>query len=174
MHSTWSDGEGSIADMANAAVARNYEYIAITDHAKGLKIAGGIDERQIEQQAAEIETVNRELESAKQNCGSCGPWNLNLNPAGEGDLDENALAKLISLSAAFIHPCGEKRIRRAVISRRFAIRHFRFLAIPAGASTTTAWASPRIGHGSSPRRQNGTRPSKSTPIQTGRISVQTC
>ena len=64
MHSTWSDGEGSITDMANAAVARNYEYIAITDHAKGLKIAGGIDERQLEQQAAEIETVNRELERA--------------------------------------------------------------------------------------------------------------
>ena len=37
MHSTWSDGEGSISDMANAAVARNYEYIAITDHAQGLE-----------------------------------------------------------------------------------------------------------------------------------------
>ena len=75
MHSTWSDGEGSIADMAKAAIARDYEYIAITDHAKGLKIAGGIDGRQIEQQGAEIETVNRELESANENCASYGPWN---------------------------------------------------------------------------------------------------
>ncbi len=94
MHSTWSDGEGSIADMANAAVARNYEYIAITDHAKGLKIAGGIDERQIEQQAAEIETVDRELESANVKLRVLRSVELNLSPAGEGDLEENALAKL--------------------------------------------------------------------------------
>src|SRR5512133_2003835 len=32
MHSNWSDGEGSIAEMADAAIARGYEYIAITDH----------------------------------------------------------------------------------------------------------------------------------------------
>ena len=44
MHSTWSDGTGSIREMADAAVERGYEYIAITDHSKGLKIAGGIDE----------------------------------------------------------------------------------------------------------------------------------
>src|SRR4051812_32631491 len=43
MHTTWSDGEGTIAEMADAAVKRGYEYIAITDHSKGLKIAGGID-----------------------------------------------------------------------------------------------------------------------------------
>ncbi len=94
MHSTWSDGEGSIADMAQAAIARDYEYIAITDHAKGLKIAGGIDERQIEQQGAEIETVNRELESANVKLRVLRSVELNLNHAGEGDLEENALAKL--------------------------------------------------------------------------------
>src|SRR6266550_3700724 len=47
MHTQWSDGSGSIEQMAEAAAARNYEYIAITDHAKGLKIAGGIDEAQL-------------------------------------------------------------------------------------------------------------------------------
>jgi len=95
MHSTWSDGEGSISDMAKAAVARNYEYIAITDHAKGLKIAGGIDERQLEQQAAEIENVNRELEKAGNNrLRVLRSLELNLNPAGEGDMEQEALAKL--------------------------------------------------------------------------------
>ena len=58
MHSTWSDGSGSIAEMAEAAAERHYEYIAITDHSKGLKIAGGIDEKQLAQQAAEIRAVN--------------------------------------------------------------------------------------------------------------------
>jgi len=46
MHTQWSDGSGSIAEMAQAAAARGYEYIAITDHSKGLKIAGGINEEQ--------------------------------------------------------------------------------------------------------------------------------
>ena len=40
MHSRWSDGSGTIAEMADAATEKSYEYIAITDHSKGLKIAG--------------------------------------------------------------------------------------------------------------------------------------
>jgi len=44
MHTHWSDGSGSITEMARAGLERGYEYIAITDHSKGLKIAGGIDE----------------------------------------------------------------------------------------------------------------------------------
>jgi len=42
MHTRWSDGSGTVAEMANAAIERSYQYIAITDHSKGLKIAGGI------------------------------------------------------------------------------------------------------------------------------------
>jgi hypothetical protein len=38
MHTLWSDGSGSIRDMAKAAVSRGYSYIAITDHSKGLKM----------------------------------------------------------------------------------------------------------------------------------------
>jgi DNA polymerase (family X) len=42
MNSVRSDGSSSIQEMAEACEARGYEYIAITDHSKGLKIAGGI------------------------------------------------------------------------------------------------------------------------------------
>jgi hypothetical protein len=45
MHTVWSDGAASIRAMAEAAKDRGYEYIGITDHSKGLKIAGGIDEK---------------------------------------------------------------------------------------------------------------------------------
>src|SRR3569832_2593725 len=51
MHTTWSDGDAPIEAMAEAAIARGYEYIAITDHTKGLKIAGGINEEQLTKQA---------------------------------------------------------------------------------------------------------------------------
>src|SRR5205085_12183918 len=47
MHTLWSDGSDSIEDMARAGADHRYEYIAITDHAKGLKIAGGINEEQL-------------------------------------------------------------------------------------------------------------------------------
>jgi PHP domain len=63
MHTQWSDGSGSIEDMARAADERGYEYIAITDHSKGLKIAGGITETELEQQGAEIGNVNEKLQA---------------------------------------------------------------------------------------------------------------
>jgi DNA polymerase (family 10) len=53
MHTQWSDGSASVPEMAEAAAPRGYEYGAITDHSKGLKIAGGIDENQLQQQASE-------------------------------------------------------------------------------------------------------------------------
>jgi putative hydrolase len=94
MHSLWSDGAASIAEMAAAAVELNYEYIAITDHAKGLKIAGGIDESQLVDQGAEIDAVNRSLASAGKTLRVLRSIELNLNPAGAGDMDPDALDRL--------------------------------------------------------------------------------
>ena len=94
MHSSWSDGTASIAEMAAAGADLDYEYIAITDHAKGLKIAGGIDETQLRKQADEILAVNRWLESAGHKLRVLRSIELNLNPAGEGDMEPQALAEL--------------------------------------------------------------------------------
>jgi histidinol phosphatase-like PHP family hydrolase len=58
MHSRWSEGSGTIVEMADAARERSYEYIAITDHSKGLKIADGIDERALRKQSTEIAKLN--------------------------------------------------------------------------------------------------------------------
>jgi DNA polymerase (family 10) len=57
----WSDGSASILEMAEAAAPGGYEYVAIPDHSKGLKIAGGIDENQLQQPASEVATVNENL-----------------------------------------------------------------------------------------------------------------
>jgi len=64
MHTSWSDGSGAVADMAEAADLRGYEYIAITDHSKGLKIAGGIDESELLEQGVEIAATNARLRTA--------------------------------------------------------------------------------------------------------------
>jgi PHP domain len=90
MHTAWSDGSGSIEDMANAAAALGYSYLAITDHSKGLKIAGGINEEQLGQQAEEIETVNDRMPDMRV----LRSIELNLSPTGSGDMDQPALGKL--------------------------------------------------------------------------------
>jgi putative hydrolase len=87
MHTQWSDGAGTIREMAEAAMARGYEYIAITDHTKGLKIAGGIDEAELAKQAEEIAEVNSELARARKNFRVLTSVELNLSPTGQGDLD---------------------------------------------------------------------------------------
>lgn len=92
MHTTWSDGDASIAEMAEAAIARDYEYIAITDHTKGLKIAGGIDEKQLQEQAQEIAEVNDRIRS--HGLTVLHSAELNINPRGEADIDSRTLRSL--------------------------------------------------------------------------------
>jgi len=94
MHTAWSDGSGSIEDMARAASARNYEYIAITDHSKGLKIAGGITEDQLQRQALEIEEVNAKLKAEGCNVQVLRSIELNLDPHGRGDMEPDSLRRL--------------------------------------------------------------------------------
>jgi histidinol phosphatase-like PHP family hydrolase len=94
MHTQWSDGSGTVEDMARAAAERGYEYIAITDHSKGLKIAGGIDEQQLRQQAEEINAVNASMKAEGLSVEVLGSIELNLNPAGGGDMDPASLRDL--------------------------------------------------------------------------------
>jgi histidinol phosphatase-like PHP family hydrolase len=91
MHSVWSDGSGSITEMAEAAAQRGYEYIAITDHAQSLRIAGGIDERQLQEQGAEIAEINASFEALGTSLRVLQSIELNLNPQGEGDMPRSAL-----------------------------------------------------------------------------------
>ena len=60
MHSTWSDGSQSLDDIAVEALARGYEYCAVTDHSYGLPIAGGLSMDRFKQQHAEIDALNEE------------------------------------------------------------------------------------------------------------------
>src|SRR5438270_9748966 len=58
MHSTWSDGSQSLADIIDAGIARGYQYCAVTDHSYGLPIAGGMPMAKAVQQHVEIDRVN--------------------------------------------------------------------------------------------------------------------
>lgn len=101
MHTEWSDGAGSIAAMAEEAARRNYEFIGITDHAKGLRIAGGINEQELAGQGEEIEEVNAHLKSSKSRLRVLRSIELNLSVHGEGDIEPGTLAKLDIVLGAF-------------------------------------------------------------------------
>jgi len=58
MHTEWSDGSESIADIAKAAMARGYEYIGVSDHSYGLRIARGMSMENAARQRREIEALN--------------------------------------------------------------------------------------------------------------------
>src|SRR6202453_535006 len=62
MHTTASDGNNSIREMADAALACGYQYIAITDHSKNLAMTGGMDEKRALEQIKQVRAVDKQME----------------------------------------------------------------------------------------------------------------
>ena len=81
MHTTWSDGSASIEEMVAAAGARGCEYCAITDHARGLAIAGGLPADRVRAQQREIAALNRR----RGPC--CALASIEANIAADGSVD---------------------------------------------------------------------------------------
>ncbi len=57
-HTTATDGKNSIAEMAAGAQAQGYEYLALTDHTRAVRVAGGLS-------AAEMSRHLRAIEKAR-------------------------------------------------------------------------------------------------------------
>ena len=94
MHTTWSDGGGTIADMTAAAIERGYKFIGITDHTQGLSIAGGLDETRLAEQGREIVALNKQLRQRGIDFTILRSAEMNLSPEGAGDMRPTALRKL--------------------------------------------------------------------------------
>lgn len=93
MHSEWSDGTNSVAEIAAACHARGYSYSAITDHSYGLKIAGGMSMAEAAEQRRAIDDVNRAwgtgfrlLQGVEANIGIDGQLDLSDDEAASFDL----------------------------------------------------------------------------------------
>jgi DNA polymerase (family 10) len=61
VHTKWSDGSHTIAEMAKTAIELGYSYICISDHYSRMVIAGGLTEKQLRKQWKEIDEVNSNL-----------------------------------------------------------------------------------------------------------------
>lgn len=111
VHSNWSDGGHSIEAIALEARKRGYEYIAITDHSKGLGIAGGLTEEEVLEQTREIDAVNRRLKGFTVLKG------LEVDIRSDGSLDlPDELLKKLDIVVASIHS-GFKQPKERITHR---------------------------------------------------------
>ena len=62
-HSQYSDGGSSVADMANAAIARGWSYLGVSDHSQSNTYAGGLSRDAILRQHEEIDALNADYTS---------------------------------------------------------------------------------------------------------------
>lgn len=62
VHTNWSEGAGTIEEMAEKGKSLGYEYMLISDHGGNLPVANAMDEKRIAQQGKEIDRLNRQGE----------------------------------------------------------------------------------------------------------------
>jgi len=97
MHTKWSDGANSIEEMVEEAIKMGYEFITIADHAGSLKIAGGMDEEDIKEQAKEIEKIRKKYEGEIEIFQGA---EVNITKEGKIDVSNNVLKNLDIVIAA--------------------------------------------------------------------------
>jgi len=90
VHTRWSDGTATVAEMARAARAAGFEYVGISEHSKAASYAGGLDATQLRRQAREVAQVRREMQGFLILHGV----EVDVLADGSLDIDDGALAAL--------------------------------------------------------------------------------
>ena len=117
VHTTWSDGKASVLEMAEAARALGYEYVAICDHTRNVRVVPGLDADELRRQGEEIAAVNERLAPFRVLRGSeCG-----ILADGSLDLPDDVLAELDWVQAS-VH-AGQRQSRDQLTKRTLAAVH---------------------------------------------------
>jgi DNA polymerase (family X) len=128
-HTVRSDGHDSLEEMALAAKAQGLTYLAVTEHSQRLRIAHGLDPRQLLKQMAEVETLNAKLKGITVLKGV----EVDILEDGSLDLPDDVLGAL-DLVIGAVH--GRFDLSRAKqterILRAMDHPHFTILAHPTG------------------------------------------
>jgi DNA polymerase (family X) len=117
-HTTWSDGKDSVLEMGTAARDLGYEYMAICDHTRNVRVVPGLDADDLRRQADEIAAANEELAPFRILRGT----EVDIRADGSLDLPDDVLEELdwvqLSLHAG-------QREARAPLTRKVteAMRH---------------------------------------------------
>ncbi|MBJ7597927.1 PHP domain-containing protein [Candidatus Nephthysia bennettiae] len=89
-HTDWSDGGASVLEMARAAQARGYRYLAITDHSPRITVVNGLGPERLAAQRRLIDQANAELDALTLLQGV----EVDINEDGSLDEPDEALAAL--------------------------------------------------------------------------------
>jgi histidinol phosphatase-like PHP family hydrolase len=114
MHSTWSDGSQTLADIVAGGLARGYEYCAVTDHSYGLPIAGGISMAEVAEQRKEIDGLN---ETHRERFRLLQGIEANIRADGSVDMEPDELRQIEIVVAA-----PHSALRRAEDQTRRMVR----------------------------------------------------
>jgi len=118
-HTTASDGNATLAEMAEAAQELGLQYLGIADHSKSSFQANGLDAPRLRKQIAEIRAMNADFDGFRLFAGS----EVDILKDGSLDFDDDLLAELDYVVAS-VHnvmnlPEAEmtKRIIKAIENR---------------------------------------------------------
>ena len=130
MHTTATDGRNTIREMAEAALARGYKYIAITDHSKNLAMTNGLDEKRALEHLGRIRAVDEQMEGRIRVFTGI---EVDILPDGGLDLDDEVLAQM-DVVIASVHTRFEQSREEmtARILRALENSHTRILGHPTG------------------------------------------
>jgi DNA polymerase (family 10) len=111
VHTKWSDGSHDLDTVVQAAKKKGYQYIAITDHTKGLGVAHGLDEKRLAEEIMLIDEANKKLSGFKILRGT----EIDIRADGRLDLSDDALTRL-DIVVASIHS-GFKQPQEQITKR---------------------------------------------------------
>ncbi|CCQ95819.1 DNA polymerase/3'-5' exonuclease PolX (Includes: DNA polymerase type-X; 3'-5' exodeoxyribonuclease) [[Clostridium] ultunense Esp] len=135
MHTEWSDGGNSIEEMARAAYKRGYRYIAITDHSRSLKIAGGLSIERLREQRQKIREVEKRLQEEWQDDSFriLAGVEMDILPDGRLDYPDEVLQEL-DLVIASVHTAfkQEEKVMMKRILAAVENNHVDIIAHPTG------------------------------------------
>ena len=97
MHSVWSDGSQTLADIVAAGIDLGYDFCAVTDHSYGLPIAGGVPMAKLAEQHREIDRLNKKY---RRKFRLLKGIEANIRGDGSIDMEPHELAQLEVVVAA--------------------------------------------------------------------------
>lgn len=129
MHSKASDGRATIEEMALAARERGYEYIAITDHSRRLRIARGLTQKRLEEQLEQIDSLNERLKGIRV----LKSIEVDILEDGTLDLPDSVLSRLDMVVCAVHHKFNLSKAEQTDrLIRAIDNPYFTILAHPTG------------------------------------------
>jgi DNA polymerase (family 10) len=129
MHTTETDGRATLEEMAEAARAMGYEYIAITDHSKALAMANGLDEKRAVEFAARV----RELDHKGLGIRVFSGLECDIKRDGSMDLADDALAELdFVVGSVHSHLNLESAEMTDRLLRALECKHLKVMGHPTG------------------------------------------